>query len=74
MIMNNVGAGFCFEQAEPNSNKELEKWLHEAFKEKIAFGILQNTYNSNIKNFDINIVVTGINSEMSKLLKSQSIS
>ena len=74
MIMNNVGAGFCFEQAETNSNKELEKWLHEAFKEKIDHGMLQNTYNSNIKNFDINLVVTGINSEMNKLLKSESIS
>ena len=73
MIMNKVGAGFCFEQADPGSSKELENWLKIALQEKIALGVLQNTYNDNIKNFDIRSVVEGISNEMSKLLKSQNI-
>jgi glycosyltransferase involved in cell wall biosynthesis len=66
-IIRSIGAGFCFEQANSNSYEDFEDWLKKIMNEKFSTGLLQNTYNEKVKNFDIQEVVSLLKIKMEDL-------
>ena len=52
-IMEEVNAGFCFEEADPASERAMRAWISSAVREKRKSGVITQDYRSAVENYSI---------------------
>lgn len=67
-IVDRIGAGHCFEEANVNSYENLNKWLMNSINEKLNLGKIENHYNDKLKSFDIREVVLSILAKLDEMM------
>lgn len=65
-VLDLVGGGFCFEQAQPESMPYLVDWLKARLREKHAKGALAATYNDKVDLYDLRYGVSRLFSRVER--------
>ena len=68
-LMKKIGAGYCFEQADPDSFEKLKTWLESVIIEKNTTKQVISSYNDEVKSFDIREIVFNIQTKMQEILE-----
>lgn len=69
-IINQVGAGFCFEEASKNSYVQLKGWLEKSINDKKINGHVKSNYNDGVYEYDISQIVIGLKDKMNNSINS----
>lgn len=59
-VIESVGAGFCFEQAHPETFSAMVYWLETAMTEKAHYGDVKNYYNDGLSSYSFETAVRSL--------------
>jgi glycosyltransferase involved in cell wall biosynthesis len=70
-LIKKIGAGFCFEEADPDSFNNLKIWLENAIIKKNTKSQVENHYNDEVNAFDIRQIALNINTKMQEMIDKE---
>ena len=70
-LIKKIGAGFCFEEADPDSFNNLKIWLENAIIKKNTKSQVENHYNDGVNAFDIRQIALNINTKMQEMIDKE---